>query len=85
MGVPCDRKETVPARLVLNPAIVLDQQVLKIVAETLQNEPRLDGVTIVMMQEAEFYHAVAEDNRPLKPAACSYHGNYAVQARTGNR
>jgi len=61
LGVPCDRKETVPARLVLNPAIVLDQRVLGIVAETLRNEPRLDGVTVVMKQEAEFYHAVAED------------------------
>ena len=61
LGVSCDRKETVPARLVLNPAIVLDQRVLRIVAETLQNEPRLDGVRVVMKQEAELYHAVAED------------------------
>ena len=61
LDIPYGRKETVAARLVINPAIVSDQDILRIVAEALRNEPRLKDVTVVMKQEAEFYHVVAED------------------------
>ncbi len=63
-GVPMEVIESVPERLVINPAILEDQESLAALAEAIKGNPKLEGKVVVMKQEAEKHYAVNDDTIP---------------------
>lgn len=63
-GIHLDTVEKVPARLVINPEILENQEIIGAVAEAIKGHPKLEGVTVIMQQEAETHFAVSEETLP---------------------
>jgi hypothetical protein len=61
LGAPVEVLESQPERIVLNPELVSDPALLEIVGEVLQNEKRLEGVSIFLKQPSHSKVVVTEE------------------------
>ena len=60
MDVPVETRETQPERVVLNPRLIEDPELLAIVGEVLQADERLKGVSVFLKQPAISTSCVSE-------------------------
>lgn len=58
--VRIEKQEKVPARLVLNPDVLENQEQLAAIAEAITTHPKLQGVPVILRQDAEFYYSTGE-------------------------
>jgi len=64
LGIHVDEQEEVPERLVLNPEIMDNQEILQHVADAIQKHPKLQDVVVVMQQERKVRYSVSDETLP---------------------
>lgn len=64
MKVPVSEVEAVPERLVINPDILKDQKTLRVLAEAIQNTKELEGVPVILKQEAQSSFVTNDETLP---------------------